>query len=122
MSEIRANTVSNAAGTGPATLTGQTGAKASFLYDQVANSVTASFNVSSISDDATGIFTPTFTNAFATATQFAGGASGRDTSASIVTLGIGARTATTVECRGRSTNNADTDMQENSALFHGDLA
>ena len=67
MSEIRANTVSDAAGTGPATLTGQSANKAWFDYDQAANSVRSSFNISSFSDDSTGDFKANFTSAMSDA-------------------------------------------------------
>ena len=64
MSEIRATTISDAAGTGPIVLTGQSAAKASFRYDQTTNTVLASKNVSSIVDDTTGEFTVNYTSAF----------------------------------------------------------
>lgn len=56
MSEIRATTISNAAGTGPITMTGQYAAKA-WVYAQQRTAtveIKNSFNVSSWSDDATG--------------------------------------------------------------------
>ena len=52
MSEIRADTISDAAGTGPIALTGQVAAKAWARYD--GDSVLAdSFNISSIVDEST---------------------------------------------------------------------
>lgn len=53
MSEIRATTISNAAGTGPIALTKQSAAKAWFDHSQT--SINLSFNLSSISDEATGL-------------------------------------------------------------------
>ena len=55
MSEIRATTISDAAGTGPITLTGQSAAKAWSNFDQFyTNTLRDSFNVSSAVDDAQG--------------------------------------------------------------------
>ena len=66
MSEIRATTISDLAGTGPATLTGQYAAKAWVDFTQVGTqSINDSFNVSSITDVAVGRTTPTLTNAMA---------------------------------------------------------
>jgi len=66
MSEIRATTISDLAGTGPATLTGQYAAKAWVDFTQVGTqSINDSFNVSSITDVDVGRTTPTLTNAMA---------------------------------------------------------
>ena len=63
MSEIRATTISNAAGTGPVTLTGQSAAKALVHFDQYyTNTIIGSMNVSSSSDDGTGQTTHNFTS------------------------------------------------------------
>ena len=67
MSEIRAATVSNLAGTGPVTLTKQSANKAWFDYDQAANSVRSSFNISSFLDDSTGDFKANLTSAMSDA-------------------------------------------------------
>ena len=65
MSEIRAPTISDAAGTGPVTLTKQAAAKVFCQFDGDASTVTAneSLNVSSITDGGIGTYTLTFTNA-----------------------------------------------------------
>ena len=57
MSEIRANTISDAAGTGPITLTGQSAAKAWVSVQANTNPQTllGSFNVASITDGGTGL-------------------------------------------------------------------
>jgi hypothetical protein len=67
MSEIRAATVSNLAGTGPVTLTKQSAAKAWITY---ASNVTPlvvydSFNVSGVTDNGSGNQTINFSSAFA---------------------------------------------------------
>ena len=62
MSEIRATTISDAAGTGPIALTGQSAAKAWARYDG-ASVLADSFNVASAVDGATtGQTTVNFTN------------------------------------------------------------
>ena len=66
MSEIRANTISDAAGTGPATLTKQSAAKA-WVHFSTSTSTTLyspSLNISSLTDNGTGNTTVTMTNAF----------------------------------------------------------
>ena len=65
MSEIRANTISDLAGTGPATLTGQYAAKAWVNFNGTGTvAIRASGNVSSITDNGTGDYTLNFTTAF----------------------------------------------------------
>jgi len=63
LSEIRATTISDAAGTGPITLTGQSAAKAWARFDADAF-IDASFNVSSASDEGTGSTQINYTNNF----------------------------------------------------------
>ena len=78
MSEIRANTVSNAAGTGPATLTGQYAAKAWVNFNGTGTvAIGASGNVTSITDNGTGLYTVNFTTALAD-TNFAINATARN--------------------------------------------
>lgn len=60
MSEIRVNTLSNEAGTGPATLTKQSAAKA--WVNTSPTGINDSFNTSSFTDDGTGSFTIDITN------------------------------------------------------------
>lgn len=68
MSEIRANTVSDAAGTGPVTLTGQSAAKAWVSVNQQGTmAVLDSQNVASIVDHGTGATEVNFSSAMANA-------------------------------------------------------
>ena len=77
MSEIRATTISDLAGTGPATLTGQYAAKAWIHYDQSPSTVIGdSFNVSSITDAGTGNQIVAYTSVFSNA-RYAGAATSR---------------------------------------------
>ena len=65
MSEIRANTISDAAGTGAATLTGQFAAKAWVNFNGTSTvSIRDSGNVSSITDNGTGDYNVNFSNSF----------------------------------------------------------
>lgn len=65
MSELRANTISDAAGTGPVTLTGQYAAKAWVNFNGTGTlSVREDGNVSSVTDDGTGDYTINFSTAF----------------------------------------------------------
>ena len=64
MSEIRANTISDAAGTGPVTLTGQYAAKAWVNFNGTGTvAIRGSGNVSSITDDGTGDYIVNFATA-----------------------------------------------------------
>ena len=65
MSEIRATTISDAAGTGPIDLHKQSAAKAWVSFTPAAATVLDSFNVASLVDNGTGDTTVNFTNAMA---------------------------------------------------------
>ena len=66
MSEIRANTISNAAGTGPVTLTKQSAAKAWVNFNGTGTiAARDSFNLSSLTDNGTGDYTINLTSAMA---------------------------------------------------------
>lgn len=67
MSEIRATTISDAAGTGPITLTGQSAAKAWANVNHSTPVINQSFNVSSFSDLATGNGKITYSSALSSA-------------------------------------------------------
>ena len=64
MSEIRVTTISDAAGTGPVTLTKQEAAKVYIRYIQTSTTINKSFNVSSVTDSATGDSEVNYTNSF----------------------------------------------------------
>jgi hypothetical protein len=66
LSEIRATTISDAAGTGPITLTGQSAAKAWVNFNQAGtDTINNSFNVSSLTDSGTGLTYINFSSAMA---------------------------------------------------------
>jgi hypothetical protein len=66
LSEIRATTISDAAGTGPVTLTKQAAAKA-YLWHTFSTTIRNSFNISSVTDLGTGIGRADLTSAMSTA-------------------------------------------------------
>ena len=68
MSEIRATTISDTAGTGPVTLTKQSAAKA-YWRSATTYTLGASLNVSSMVDNSTGNYNVSFTNAFDTSSD-----------------------------------------------------
>ena len=68
MSEIRATTISDAAGTGPITLTGQSAAKAWANFTGTGTAIiNDSFNHTSLTDNATGDYTLNLTSNMANA-------------------------------------------------------
>lgn len=74
MSELRANTISDVAGTGPVTLTKQSAAKVWVNFDGTSTvSIRDSLNVSSITDNRTGEYTVNFDTAMADANYAAVG-------------------------------------------------
>lgn len=119
MSEIRANTVSDAAGTGPATLTGQSAAKAWAFFDGTGTpSLDGSLNVSTLTDNGTGSYFLAWTNAMSDANYASTGA-GR----SIVLTGAAAvQTTTNVRVSVVNSSNTNVDDTNNSVAVHGDLA
>jgi hypothetical protein len=66
LSEIRATTISDAAGTGPIALTGQEAAKA-YLWHSFSTTIRDSFNISSTTDLGTGIGRADLTSAMGNA-------------------------------------------------------
>ena len=129
MSEIRANTISDAAGTGPVTLTKQSAAKALWFYEQATPAVISSFNVSSITDVSTGRFTVNWTSAFNSANytvpSSAGfnGAGGGTILANVIgpTYSLTPYTASSGTFDSVNTGGAGSDSRSNGSAF-GDLA
>ena len=122
MSELRANTISDAAGTGPTTLTGQSAAK---VWGDFTGTGTAtlnsSFNVSSFTDSGTGSFRFNLTNSFSDLNDAGFGMSWR----SGVGFGIVSTYLLTTSQSYIGTATAAggfSDNSDNSAGNHGDLA
>lgn len=120
MSEIRANTISDAAGTGPVTLTKQSAAKA-YASASGSTGLINSFNVASFVDGGTGLQTVNLTNSMAAKPVVTTGAehSGGPYRASVVS------SLTTVSAIVWTTNNtsgASVDISYSAATGQGDLA
>lgn len=116
MSQIRATTISDLAGTGPATLTKQSAAKAWVQYLQAAPVVSASFGLSSVTDNSAGNFTVNYTTAFSS------DAHSRSVMANAgLYCGLTARSTTNTQFETRTDAGTATDTG-NYGVFHGDLA
>jgi hypothetical protein len=128
-SELRVTTLSNATGDGPATLTGQSAAKAHINFD---NSGTAtilnSFSISSITDIAVGQTTITFSNNFSDVNYVYAGASYQTGTALAAFGGVGTYsgapviTSSALPVAYEDVDAGFTDYGKNTALFLGDLA
>ena len=117
MSEIRATTISDSAGTGPITLTGQSAAKLELRYDQTTNTVNQSLNVSSVTDVSTGQFHVNFTNDFDDTLYRVGGSSDNG-----YVLGIYTSPSPSVSSvRILSWVSAYSDRVHNNVIIFGDL-
>jgi len=123
LSDIRANTISDAAGTGPIALTGQSAAKAWVNFDQYyTNTIRDSYNVSSVSDDAVGKHTITYSNSMNNASYTANATASNHVSTLISCTGSGsAFAAASVEVT-TTTTTAFGDNERSCTSIHGDLA
>lgn len=122
LSEIRVNTLSDAAGTGPAALTAQAAAKARYEYNQATPAIGESQNVSSITDNAAGDYDPAWTNAFDTAT-YQMTAAGNFIGGLVVGLdATAAKAAGSINGVGTYVNGGSRSDTLSSAAFFGDLA
>ena len=81
MSEIRATTISNAAGTGPITLTSQRAMVFFADYDLTNNLIKDSLNSSSATDQGTGIFFISYSNNLANTNYAKYGTAGKSSGA-----------------------------------------
>ena len=123
MSEIRATTISDAAGTGPITLTGQSAAKAWCSYNQDTPALEDSFNISSFTDAATGMGQTNFTNNMSNA-LFVVTALGVDAGVYYMFASLDARNVgfTKVTAHPSSSTNTLQDPSDFCVSVQGDLA
>ena len=127
MSEIRATTISDSAGTGPITLTGQSAAKAWVNFNGTGTvAIRDSVNVGSITDNGTGTYTASFSNAMSSgdfsAYFNACPANERPRSnccSDFVTGSVALTTGFPSDTSGGITNNDESNCQ---MAAHGDLA
>ena len=124
MSEIRATTISDAAGTGPIALTKQSAAKAAVSVN--GNSTLGSFNlnISSINDVSTGVLEINMSSAFDDNIQNCGiGSSINGGGAGSTVRGANASTtASLFSIRSYDGSNNPADLTWQAHIFHGDLA
>jgi len=126
-SELRVNTLKDAAGNNSVAMqyVANGSAKAWLSYKGTStNSIYDSFNVSSVSDDATGEYTPTFSSAFNGANDYALAGFGQgDTAGGTRTVsGMGTPTTTTRQIETNNHSNTDIDCSHVQISVHGDLA
>ena len=126
MSELRANTLSDAAGTGPVTLTGQSAAKAWVNLNGTGTVATRdSYNVSSLTDNGTGAYSIGFTNAWDNVNYSASGAAGSSAFSTNVYVtspraSVPTTSATTIGSKTDTNSPADSEYVQVS--YNGDLA
>ena len=128
-SVLNVDTIADAAGTGPVALTKQSAAKAWVRYNQYSSPVgiTDSFDISSVSDDAAGVFTITKTNAMSDAnypiTATAASLYTNDRPFIIGPAGLdGTWTTTQIEITTTYYENTKQDSPRSCVVFYGDLA
>jgi hypothetical protein len=121
LSEIRATTISDAAGTGPITLTGQSAAKAWANVNGTGTiTINGSFNLSSILDNGVGDITNTFVNAMSN-TSYVQTHSGGYVNDDGMARYSEATTSWRTYYYELSTRNSK-DGSVNASAIHGDLA
>jgi hypothetical protein len=123
MSDIRANTISDAAGTGPIDLYKQSAAKAHFSHSQT--SINQSFNISSIEDHSAGNIKGYYTSAMSSATNPLVGGNNNTSSGGAHNYSTGfssVSTATYYWVQREYANGNPTDMDIFSGATLGELA
>ena len=122
MSEIRANTISDAAGTGPITLTGQSAAKAWGQFNGTGTvAISDSLNFASITDGGTGVYTLNFSSNMANASYAANGSTGENSVNGFIRVGGTAASNIFVNSKSSTTGG----LYDDSKIYivaHGDLA
>ena len=127
MSTLKADTIQSTSG-GHATLTKQEAAKLRCRYNQATNTLeTGSLNVSSISDDSTGLFTVSITSAMSDALYSALGLAGEQGNTNDATFLSKKSTqadysTTAVPMTTWKYTGNHVDSERDSVIVHGDLA
>ena len=119
MSEIRATTISDAAGTGPIALTKQSAAKAWANYAH-STGLNDSFNFSTFTDNGTGDYSLSLTSSFSNA-NYAVGSTSRSGGGRTNVLDS-ASTASVVRTNLYVTSSGATTDGDATLIAHGDLA
>lgn len=119
MSEIRATTISDTAGTGPITLTAQSSAKTWALWTTVTTTTLQnSLNVSSLTDLGAGYTEVNLTTAFSDTTY----AYACSSASYMTTANNSAKAASSFREGSYNSSFTLTDSNEMVAIAHGDLA
>jgi hypothetical protein len=123
LSDIRANTISDAAGTGPIDLYKQSAAKAHFNHSQTV--ISESFNISSIEDTATGNVKGYYTSAMASSKNPLSGGNNNVSTGGAANYSTGfssVSSATFYWVEREYSNGTAIDLDIFSGVTHGDLA
>ena len=121
MSDIRAGTISDAAGTGPITLTKQSPAKGYAMFDDTFTTED-SFNLSSTTSAGSGVYAGTLTSAVSSANKAVYLGTPRNMGAGVF-CSISRATSSTTQWNARTRNKAgDTTDYAWSYALHGELA
>jgi len=122
MSEIRATTISDAAGTGPITLTGLEAAKAAVAMTSAA-AVAGNFslNISSLSDEGVGDYRINFSNSFSGTYDYAGVSSAASNDDALAPFKPLSASQAQIIVINTSSAPSTYDKNSNAAVF-GDLA
>lgn len=122
MSEIRAATISNAAGTGPIVLTGQQAATSGIEYTNLGTlTVRGSFNIASVTDTGVGNGTIVLTNAYLALDYICATAGFRSGIGFSFTGGY-LLTTTDLGLTTGSSAGSFSDVSHASQIVHGELA
>jgi hypothetical protein len=121
-SVLNVDTIADKAGTGPVGLTKQNAAKVLLWYDGLGNTIDTSFNISSVTDNATGRFYPNLTNALASSKEIISGETARNGNPNLSGTGGNTQNSTSqILCLISNTSGSETDTEFCMAA-HGDLA
>ena len=121
MSEIRATTISDAAGTGPITLTGQSAAKTFIRFNGTGTiAITSSQNVSSIDDDGTGDYGVNYTNNMSNADYTT--TTGATSFSTLTVIRLDTLSAGSADVRTFDASSTLVDALNVALNIHGDLA
>jgi hypothetical protein len=120
VSTIKVDTVQSSGG-GAVTLTNQHAAKTWFVYDQSNDTIDTSFSISSITDTSAGEFTSNFANNFS-AKPCPVGMCSFYSFCNTRNSGGDAITTSDTDFQVSNSGATDTDREEISIAFHGDLA
>ena len=121
MSEIRATTISDTAGTGPVTLTKQSAAKAWAFADGTGASISDSQGISGLVDNGTGDYTFSFSNSMSNAT-YGGGSAAASSEANGQNFQLHIFATGSIRTRAENASGTLTDCSRLVFNIHGDLA